>query len=240
MSEVTRMSAVPLYLQIAEDIEEKANNEEYKVNTKIPTEKELSEKYHVSRITIRKALEILTDKGILVRKQRVGTFISGEKISRSLNTFSGFTQSCELNGNKPSTILLSAELAKAMPSDIKNLNLKEDDKIIRIKRLRYCNDIPVIVEEDHFPQRYAYLLADDLTGSLNNLLYEHNIMLSSGAKRIGVCYATREEAKHLGVKENDALILSRDVIYDSNSEPVFSSKEVINADQYEYKISINK
>ncbi|MFT4004652.1 MAG: UTRA domain-containing protein [Lacrimispora sp.] len=120
--------------------------------------------------------------------------------------------------------------------DIKTLNLKEDDKVIRIRRLRYCNDIPVILEENHFHKKYAYLLAEDLNGSLHQILSEHGIVLTSGAKTIGVCYATREEAKHLDIKENDALILSKDIAYDSAGEPVYSGKEIINADRYEYKI----
>lgn len=239
MSDVMRDTAVPLYLQIAEDIRSKIRSEEIKANTRIPTELELSEKYQVSRITIRKALEILVDEEILVRKQRIGTFVSGKKMSRSLNSFMGFSQSCELGGNKAGTQFLSADLVKAMPSDMKTLNLKEDDKIIRIRRLRYCNDVPVILEENHFPKEYAYLLAEDLNESLHQILSDHGIMLTKGMKTIGVCYATREEAKHLDIKENDALILSKDVAYDQDGKPVYSGKEIINADRYEYKISTN-
>ncbi|MFR5600996.1 MAG: GntR family transcriptional regulator [Lachnospiraceae bacterium] len=236
MGEVARDTAVPLYLQIADDIKAKIRREEWKANTRIPTELELSDTYKVSRITIRKALELLVDEEILVRKQRIGTFVSDKKMFRSLNSFMGFSQSCELNGNKAGTRFLSAELVKAMPSDIKKLKLNEDDKVIRIRRLRYCNDMPVILEENHFPKKYAYLLAEDLNGSLHQILTDHGITLNGGSKVIGVCYATREEAKHLQIKENDALILSKDVAYDLEGEPVYSGKEIINADRYEYTI----
>ena len=47
---------------------------------------------------------------------------------------------------------MSAELVRAMPSDVKRLGLSEDDKVIRIRRLRYCDDVPVILEENHFPK----------------------------------------------------------------------------------------
>ena len=115
----------------------------------------MSSDYGVSRITIRKALELLVDEGILVRRQRVGTFVSDKKISRSLNSYMGFSQSCELEGNKPGTQFLSAELVKAKPSDIKTLHLEDEDKVIRIRRLRYCNDVPVIVEETPFYATWA-------------------------------------------------------------------------------------
>ncbi len=234
---IERNTAVPLYQQIADDIKAKIKSEELKPNSRIPTELELSEIYQVSRITIRKALELLVDEEILVRKQKIGTFVSNKKVSRNLNSFMGFTQSCDLNGDKATTKFISADLVKAMPSDIRMLRLNEDDKVIRIRRLRYCNDIPVILEENHFPKTYAYLLAEDLTGSLHEILSSHGVSLVGGEKVLSVCRVTKDEAKHLEVVENDALIMSKDIAYDSNGNPVYYGKEIVNADRYEFKIA---
>ncbi|HJB08115.1 MAG TPA: GntR family transcriptional regulator [Candidatus Enterocloster faecavium] len=239
MSDITRDTAVPLYLQIASDIKGKIDRKELKANSRIPTEAELSKAYQVSRITIRKALEILVNEEILVRRQRIGTFVSGKKLSRNLNHFMGFTKICELNGKKAGTKFLSAELVRAMPSDVRRLKIPEDDKVIRIRRLRYCDDVPVILEENHFPKAYAYLLAEDLSGSLNEILNQHGVTLVGGSKVIGVCYASREEARLLNIKENDALLLSKDVVHDAGGNSVYWGKEVINVERYEYKILIN-
>lgn len=236
MAEVVRDTVVPLYMQIAEDIKTKIEKKELAPNSRIPTELELSEAYGVSRITIRKALELLVEDEILVRRQRIGTFVSDKKVSRSLNSFMGFSQSCELSGGRPGTKFLSAELVKARPSDVKALRLPEEDKVIRIRRLRYCNDIPVILEENFFPKKFAYLLAEDLNRSLHQILQEHGIILDRGEKTIGVCYATKEEAEHLEIEEHDALIMSRDIAYDITGEPIYNGKEIVNADRYEYKI----
>lgn len=239
MSEVMRDTVVPLYIQIAGDIKSKIERREIQPNTRIPTELELSSDYGVSRITIRKALELLVDEGILVRRQRVGTFVSDKKISRSLNSYMGFSESCELEGNQPGTQFLSAELVKAKPSDIKILRLEDEDKVIRIRRLRYCNEVPVIVEETRFPKKYAYLLAEDLTRSLHQILHEHGITVRNGSLTIGVCYATREEAEYLKIKEHDALILAKDAAYDMSGDPVYCGRQVINADRYQYKVLTN-
>lgn len=236
MANVERNTAIPLYIQIAEDIKSKIKKEELKANSRIPTELELSEIYQVSRITIRKALELLVDEEILIRKQKIGTFVSNKKMSRTVNSFMGFTQSCKVNGDKASSEFLSAELVKARPSDIRNLKLEEDDKIIRIRRVRLCNDAPVIMEETHYPKKFAYLLAEDLTGSLHEILNAHGVIPHHGQKIISVCYATQEEAKHLGVSENDAMILSKDLAYDVDGNPIYYSKEIINADRFELKI----
>ena len=236
MEKLKKGSSVPLYKQLFEVIEQQISDGELKEGQQLMTEAELSAEYGVSRITVRKALELLVDEEILIRKQKIGTFVSNKKMSRTVNSFMGFTQSCKVNGDKASSEFLSADLIKARPSDIRNLNLEEADKVIRIRRVRLCNDVPVIMEETHYPKKFAYLLAEDLTGSLHEILNAHGVVPHHGQKTISVCYATQEEAKHLDVNENDAMILSKDIAYDVDGNPIYYSKEIINADRFELKI----
>ncbi len=234
-------STVPLYLKIADDIKGKIDKGIYPPNSRIPTELELGKDYGVSRITMRRALELLTEDGILARKQRIGTYVCEKKITRGqLNTTMSFSRLCELSGGTAGTELLTADLVHARESDIRDLELsEEDDRIIRIRRLRFFNEVPVLLEENHFARTYAFLLAEDLSKSLYDILEKHGIFPSHGVKTIGVCYATREEAQRLGIKENDALLLSRDIVYDGQNRPVHVCKEVINADRFEYRIYQN-
>ena len=155
MSKIDRQIAVPMYQQIAADIKNKIQIGEYKENSKIPTEFELEKIYGVSRITIRKALELLVDDDILVRKQRMGTFVMPNKISWNLNSNFSFSKVNEQAGHSVRTELLGAELKKARQSDIVKLNLN-DDMILCVKRLRYVDDKPIEIEELHFSRIYAY------------------------------------------------------------------------------------
>lgn len=106
MSKIDRQIAVPMYQQIAADIKNKIQIGEYKENSKIPTEFELEKIYGVSRITIRKALELLVDDDILVRKQRMGTFVMPNKISWNLNSNFSFSKVNEQAGHSVRTELL--------------------------------------------------------------------------------------------------------------------------------------
>jgi GntR family transcriptional regulator len=237
MQETIKKIEKPLYLQVADDIRNRIQNGEFKAKEKLDTEFELEKQYSVSRITIRKALELLVDEGILMRKRRVGTYVMEKKIARNLNWSGSFSKSCKMEGNQVRTKLLSAELIPARPNDIERLQIPKDDYIIRIRRLRFCNGEPVIIEDNHYPRTFSYLLAEDLENrSLYEILAEHNIKIVYSMKTIGVCYATREEAQYMNIRENDALLLSRDVTYDENNKPVFRGKEIINADKFEYKI----
>lgn len=231
-----RRTDIPLYQQLAEELKEQIAKGVIKENERILTEMELSEKYKISRITVRKALELLVDEEILTRKRGIGTFVSGKKMLRNMNQFMGFTQNCEQNGQKPGTKFLSAEILKAKPSDLKNLQLGDDDRVISIRRLRYCDDMPVIIEENHFPRKYAFLLAEDLNGSLHEILTAHGVNLREGIKKLGVCHATREEAALLGVAENEALLFTKDTTFDEKNEPVYYGKNIINPERYEFSI----
>ncbi len=233
MTELMRDQEKPLYIQMADQLKKDIEQGILKENEKIPTEFELSEKYNVSRITVRKALEILSDEELLTRKQGIGTFVTGKKLIRNMSSFMSFTQSCLENGLKPGTKFLSADIVKALPSDTKVLNLEDDDKVIRIRRLRYSNDEPVMIEENHFPRKYAFLLAEDLNRPLFELLGDHGIFLSEGSRKISICHATKEEARELGVKENEALLYMRDVGYEPSGNAVYSGKCIVNSDRYE-------
>ena len=127
MQETIKKIEKPLYLQVADDIRNRIQNGEFKAKEKLDTEFELEKQYSVSRITIRKALELLVDEGILMRKRRVGTYVMEKKIARNLNWSGSFSKSCKMEGNQVRTKLLSAELIPARPNDIERLQIPKDD-----------------------------------------------------------------------------------------------------------------
>lgn len=232
MGKLNKESSVPLYQQLVNEIKDQIREGMLHVNDRLMTEIELSKEYDISRITVRKAIEILVDEEILVKRQGIGTFVAEKKLNRDITMFMGFTQSCHLAGRKAGTKLLTADLVEATPTDMKNLELEEGERIIRIIRLRYCDDMPVIIEENHFSQKYAFLLGRDLNTSLHEILAESNGAPVNGTKSIGICHANEMEQKYLNVELNAALLLTKDMSYDKNGAPVYFSKSVINPERY--------
>ena len=232
MNKLNKNSSTALYQQLIDEIKEKIYDGTLSEGDRLMTEVELSKEYDISRITVRKAIEILVDEGILVKKQGIGTFVAQKKLTRNMDVFMGFTKSCELDGKKPGTRLLSAELVRPEGSDSTKLQLSSGEKIIRIRRVRLTDDIPVIIEENHFPQRYAYLLGENLEESLYKKLEEHGTTMAGGNRKISICSATAEEAQILGVSEGDALLFMQDLCISSEGEPVHTCKSIINPQRY--------
>lgn len=104
MNELDPQSIVPLYKQLKDLLLQEIKEGIYKANQKIPTELELSEKYQISRMTVRKALAELVEEGVLAKKQGKGTFVQEEKMTEDLSSPNSFTNLCKRNGKVLSLI----------------------------------------------------------------------------------------------------------------------------------------
>lgn len=237
MGKLNKNSSVALYQQLVNEINEQIESERLKPGDRLMTELELSQEYGISRITVRKAIEILVEEEIVVKKQGIGTFVAEKKLTRNAGEFMGFTSSCIMDGKTPGTKLLSAELVEANTSDMRELNLTEGEKVIKICRLRYCDGSPILLEENHFLQKYAYLLCEDLESSLYEKLEQHGTFMAEGKRTVSICYATSDEAEYLGVKERDALLLMKDTCVNREGYPVHTCKNVINPQLYKLVIT---
>ena len=124
MSKLNKESSVALYQQLIDEIKDQIASGKLTTGDRLMTEFELSQEYNVSRITVRKAIEVLVEENILIKKQGIGTFVAEKKLTRNVGVFMGFTSNCIQDGKTPSTKLLAAELVKATTVDVKNLDLK--------------------------------------------------------------------------------------------------------------------
>ncbi|MGO3196645.1 GntR family transcriptional regulator [Vagococcus salmoninarum] len=166
-------SAYPLYAQIADQLRLNIRSEKWKEGAKIPTEMELCDYYHVSRITVRKAITELVNENLLYRKRSKGTFVqSPEIINNSFKTvIKGFTQEMHELRRHPVTISAQISVSHADHQIAKILSIKPGDKIIILERVRGVdNDILgffktyikyedriSLESENYYESFYAYL-----------------------------------------------------------------------------------
>lgn len=225
-------SLTPLYRQLSNIIRSQIESGEYSRDEKIPTEIDLSEKYGISRITVRKALEELTDEGLLVRKPGKGTFVCMDNSIRTNYPRMPFKEAVERSGRVAATKLLSYSL-EIPPIKVSHfLKLKENENAIIIKRLRLADDIPVHLETLYFPSSFDFLAAEGLGNSINEALRNHNITPCHGTSTISICFATEEEAELFHIENDAPLLYVFNELSDQNHHPVQVSKEIIRSDIY--------
>lgn len=233
---MNKNSSVPLYQQLADMIKQQIKNGELKEDDRLMTEFELSETYKISRITVRKAIELLVNDGYVVKKQGIGTFIAAKKLNRVMDRTISFTEICEYDGKVASTDVLSIEWTKASLLVSQQLQISEGDRVLRTVRLRKSDGVPVMLEESFFSSRYAYLMSEDLRNSLYSILRNHGVEPSHGVKTVEICYAMDDEVEYLHVEKNRALLLQYDTVMDQNGERIHFSRLVTNPERYKLTI----
>lgn len=224
----------PLYVQLMEELETSIRNGVYKPGDKIMTEAEMAKEYGVSLITVRKAVGSLMEKGLVVRKQGKGTFVTKPKYSRNMKKLQSFTEMCEQIGVKPGAQVLENRLIMADKKVADRLGIEPGSNVVYISRLRLADGEPVQVEKSYFPLKYAFLLEEDLNnGSMFECLKEKaGAKVASSEKMIELCRATAEEAALMDVKKGDYLLFVKSTAYDENGEPMYAGIQLINGDRF--------
>ena len=136
---------IPLYFQLKEIIEEKITSGQLEPGDLLPSERELSDRYNISRPTIRQALQELVNEGLLYREKGKGTFVAKPKIKYGfIQRLTTFYEDMERKGYKLKTKIRKQEIREAPKRIAEKLNLKTDNKVIFLDRVRYIEEEPIV------------------------------------------------------------------------------------------------
>ena len=226
---------MPLYQQIYDEIKYAIDNGVYAPGDKIPTETELSTKYAVSRITVRRAVEELCKEGLVVRHPGKGTFVTGVVMRNDLNEPRGWTENAIANGYRPSTVC--TELGMVPGAEVCRLfELKQGEKrYCRARRVRAMNGKPAVYEIDYFPPQDAEFLTKELlNGSVFRLLRQWKKLRVIREKEtiIRVRYADAETAAALGLAKGRPVVYTRTCYLDGKDRVVLLNEQYIDSERY--------
>jgi len=162
---LNRDSAVPLYLQLADELRGKILSGEWQPEQRIPSENELNRLYSISRMTIRQVLAKLVDEGLVFRVHGKGTFVAQEKVPTRSPTYHGVRAQLEQQGYATRTEMLSSGEVPADARLARQLDVPVGTPLSMVERLRYAEDTPISLHKSFVPMPVAPgLLERDLTG----------------------------------------------------------------------------
>jgi GntR family transcriptional regulator len=139
----------PIYQQLNEALRGILGSGEFKTGTRFLTEREVSQRFEVSRATANKALSNLVSEGILEFKKGVGTFVRGGVLDYDLRSLVSFTGKAAAAGKRPSTRVLAFDevvASKVATRITLALRVRPTDRLYTLERLRLADGIPVILE----------------------------------------------------------------------------------------------
>jgi GntR family transcriptional regulator len=199
----------------------------------LPSEASLCATFGVSRMTVRQALQELTNAGLVDRRRGQGTFVASRPVHRRADVFLSFTEEMERRGLHASARVLSSGLQRARPEEQRDLGLSAGDEVVRIVRARFANGIPLALEDAALPAVYATVLGVDLEhGSLHRALEAMGPVATRALGTITARLARSSEVSLLDLPPHAALLVEVRTIFDQDGRAFERTETRYAADRY--------
>jgi GntR family transcriptional regulator len=228
-------SLLPLYHQLFELLHHEITSGKWKPGDMIPPESELVSRYRVSRITVRKVLDLLAREGLIVRERGRGTHVAHPRLEHGLSRIVSFTDDMRQRGFQTSTKVLFSGLLPAPESIAHALGIEEGAELARLDRLRLADGQPMCVEQSYLVHKLlpGILNHDFATRSLREVkVREYGIRWSRARQTIQAILAAPELAHVLSIKTNAALLYIERVSYSQDDVSVEFLRVYYRADRY--------
>lgn len=229
----------PLYDQLVDILSEKIEHE-YRPGDLIPSERELSERYGLSRTTVRLALQELERLGLVVRQHGRGTFVA-DRSAQTTNLMQAysFTEQMRGMGRDPLTTILEFSEVEADKNLVEHMNVRLGERLFKIKRLRSADAMPMMVERTYLPARKFLTLRRPMLEQ--KPLYD--IIEQDFREKINVAeeeffasIARPSDAHMLDISEGAPVLDLVRTTYNVHNEIVEYTLSVARADQFKYKV----
>lgn len=226
----------PIYVQIADTIRRKVELGVYAYGSRLPTEREFSEAFGVNRITVRKALKLLVDEGLLVSFQGRGTFVSSPKINSGMDTVQGTSSFLTDMGFEPSARTLHALRRRAGYYYAKKLGIAEEDEVYQLIRLRQGNGAPLSLEYTTIPfSLIPNIESYDFSVFSLSELYERSGITLAGAKQVlSIVRLHEPQITFLRCAEGDYGFISEELAIDDTGRPIEFSKSYYSGRKFNF------
>lgn len=242
-TDINRNGRTPIYEQIYQNLKFKIDNTEFTAGEAFPSERELAEKFGVSRMTVRQALNALKQDGLIYHERGIGAFVSKRKLDVHTRNLVGFTEEMIELGLKPSSKLLLAKIEKAEEETAKDLGIEIGEDVFHLQRLRLADDSPMAFEDAYLPAiRYPNLGQIDLEKmSLYEALEtEYGVKMSHAEEFLEAMAVTKEIAANLSIKTGSPVLMVHRVVFSDANLAVESVRTYYRADRYRATFHLTK
>lgn len=237
--DIDRTSPIPLYFQLANKIEAAISSGVLAPGSRIENEIALGTRLSLSRPTIRRAIQDLVDKGLLVRRRGIGTqVVQGRQFSRTLELTSLFEDLARTNQH-PSTRLLLHEVVPADARIAESLGIEAGSDVLHLRRLRSADGVPISILENFLPGEFTDIPREQMEEfGLYQVLRTRGVTMRVARQRIGARLATTEESGLLETEKNGALLTMDRTAYDNSGRAVEFGHHTYRPDLYSFEVTL--
>jgi DNA-binding GntR family transcriptional regulator len=238
LADLERSSPVPLYYQVSRKLEQAIHDGDLPAGARLENEISLAQRYGLSRPTVRRAIQGLVDKGLLVRRRGIGTQVVHGQVTRNVELTSLF-EDLSRGGQLPTTELISREVGTADERSAEMLGIPLGAPVLHMTRVRYADGVPLAVMHNTLPSDFVDITDDDLrTQGLYQILRGRGVTLRVAKQRIGARAGTNEETKLLDLPKHAAVLTMARTAFDSSGRAVEWGQHCYSPDMYSFEITL--
>ncbi|MCU1595579.1 MAG: transcriptional regulator, GntR family [Frankiales bacterium] len=236
---VDRSNPIPLYYQVAQQLESAIESGELAVGERLENEIALADRYGLSRPTMRSAIGHLVDKGLLVRQRGVGTQVIRRSVERPVRLTSLFEDLVSAE-QLPSTRVLLLERLPADDGVANQLGISVGTEVVHLERLRFAREEPLAVLRNWLPVAVAgdFSSTDLEEHGLYTLLGRTGTRIEEAKQRIGATAAEAKEARLLGVRKGAPLLTMERLSYNAKGRAVELGNHAYDSSRYSFTITL--
>ena len=228
----------PLYAVLETQLAAGIAGGEFPLGSQLPTEDKLIQRFAVSRTTVRKAIQNLSDRGLIEIRRGTGTFVAQPRITQELTELTGFVEDMDALGLAATARLIERIVVAADADVARHLALPVGTRVMRIRRVRLANGVGMSLDETYLPLEIGEkIVTHDLeVEPIFKLLEQrYDIPLIDAEYELEAVCADHDVAAALGLELGSPIFLIERTSYSAGDRPVDYEKLYYRADLIRFR-----
>lgn len=191
-------------------------------------------------MTLRQAITLLVEEGILERRVGSGTYVASHRVQEKMRGTTSFTEIVRSQGKSPSSQVVSYQRKPANETEIEQLQLKPSDYVVRMERVRYADNVPLVFEVASIPEKLIReFKREDITEHFFQTLTDNGYEIGKSQQTIYAKNASERVANYLKVPKNHAVLALTQVSYFTDGRPFEYVHSQYVGDRFEFYLENN-
>lgn len=241
MASINKTNPTPLYYQIVEDIRSQIKNHQLNPGDKLPTEQWFVEYYHVSRVTIRKALSELMAAEMIERIRGKGPIVAHPKLNRNVTRLTGLQEEISKAGMKSTSVISDIQHIAAQGKITTMMKVDEGEPLIYFHRLRFGDNIPIADQIVYLRECFCkgFNPMDLHEKSFYEILEnDYSLEIDYADQTMGVKVPTKRQVEELQLTDKTSLLCMKRTTYLSSGESIEYTEVFYVANRYELSMRL--
>ena len=237
-ADLDRTGPVPLYFQVSSRLEEAIRSGAIAPGSRLDNEISIGHRLGLSRPTVRRAIQELVSRGLLVRRRGIGTQVVQGQVTRPVELTSLYDD-LQSDSHQPGTRVLARKIVAADDVVAKALGINAGEKVLYLRRLRSSDGTPVAVLENFLPPEFLDITTEQLESrGLYQVLRARGVAIQIANQKIGARREHGDEHELLDIPRGGPVLTMERVAYDNSGRAIEFGRHCYRPDMYGFETTL--